>query len=31
MLAHRQAELWLVPHVAEIVIQKKLLRTLLHV
>ena len=31
MLARRQAELRLVQHVAEIVLQKKLLRTLLHV
>ena len=31
MLARREAELWIVQHVAEIVLQKKLLRTLLHV
>ena len=31
MLAHRQAELWIVQCVAEIELQKKLLRTLLHV
>ena len=31
MLARRQAELWIAQHVAEIVFQKNLLRTLLHV
>ena len=30
MLARREAELWIAQHVAEIVLQKNLLRTLLH-